>query len=389
MKRSLIITIGILIILAIMGLWGYLMIYGAPKETQEVFANLGFISKPTQEVRVIDPEIQGKIVDQLGLTGSNLQQITLRAVASFSFVASSSDRLRYVERGTGHVFEINLTTGKEDQVSLTTVPKVSETVLSPSGTAVAFTVYDGYNKKVSIGSINPSDTAITLKSVPLNAENIAFIDEKNIYFTVAGASNTNGYSFNIDTGKWLQIFTVPITESIVTWGKGYEKITLLTKPAAGHEGYMYTISSNALNPLAQKGYGLTALIGEDTTLLSTQEGGIYITDAVSRTTIRQPIVMLKEKCVFDTQTPTATWCALPVGDIKSTYLEDWYKGAITSNDYLWYTELNSQRAMLVGDLPKLAGKTVDVTNMTINDTGTILLFKNKPDQTLWMYKIER
>ena len=390
MKRSLIITVGIVIIFGIIGLWGYLIIYGAPKETQEVFSNLGFISKPVQEVRVVDREAQGKIQDQLGLVGSNLQQITTRAVASFSFVASSSDRLRYVERGTGHVFEINLSTGKETQVSLTTIAQVTEATLSPLGTSVAFTLYEGYMKKVSIGSINPSNSSITLKSLPLNAENIAFKDEKNIYFSVEGAGNTNGYSFNIDTGKWLPLFTVPITDSTSLWGKKYgSKITIETKPTAGLVGYAYSINNSTLTPLQQKGYGLTTLIGLQTSLVSTIEDGKYLTYAIGTTTIKQPIIMLKEKCVFDTRVQNATWCAAPLGDIESLYLEDWYKGAITSNDYLWYTKLNSEQARLVGDLPKLAGKTIDVINMTINTNGTILLFSNKIDQTLWMYKIEK
>jgi hypothetical protein len=96
--------------------------------------------------------------------------------------------------------------------------------------------------------------------------------------------------------------------------------------------------------------------------------------------------MLKEKCVFDTAQEGAVWCAAPLDVANTSYVEDWYKGTITSEDYLWFTELSTQSSTLKGDLPTLAGKTLDVAGMTIDNNGKVLLFGNKIDQTLWIFR---
>lgn len=389
MKRPLIITIGILIILLIIGLWVYLMVYGAPKETREVFTNLGFSSNGNVQTKVIDVENIQNQGTNLSLSGSAVQQLTTRAVAGFGFIGEISTKIRYVEKGTGHVYEIDTKESTENQISLTTIPKIAEAVFSPSGETVVLTAYEGYDKKVTLGTIDEKKQSLSLITLPMGAENISFLNDKILYFSVESSNGTKGYSYTISNLAQTEIFTLTLSNLIVLWGDGQSGITIVTKPTASQEGYAYTISKNILSPKKVKGYGLSILSNETKTISSSIEDSAYVSTLYTNTSeTKQPILMLTEKCVFDTKKDTVVWCGSPLTTPSSTYLESWYKGILTSEDYLWQVDLTSQRAQLVGDFQKLTGRVIDVEHMESTKDGRSLIFTNKIDQTLWMYKIE-
>ena len=390
MKRSLIITIGIVIILLILGMWVYLFLYGAPKATTDVFTNLGVLPKGDKSVRIVDANTSTLKDSQLALGGSVLQQLTTRAVAGFGFASSSPDILRYVERGTGHVYEINLTSGKEEQVSVTTFPQATEAVFSPDTTSVALTSYEGYQKIVSVGTIDAHTTSVTLVKLPIGAENIAFANETTLYFTHTEAGKTLGSMFNIHTQAQTLLFTISLTDVEVLWGNGLKATYVLVKPSQTLEGALYVVSKNILTPVTNSEFGLTAFTNGAYTIASHATNNTYISESLKNGTIsEQGILMLKEKCAIDRTRDGVVWCASPLEPAPKTYVEDWYKGIIISKDYLWLTDLSSKSSELKGDIPKLSGKTLDVTGMTINSNGKVLLFGNKIDQTLWMYRTGR
>jgi hypothetical protein len=387
MKRSLIITIGIVIILLIFSMWVYLFLYGAPKATTDVFTNLGVLPKGNGGVRIVEGNTPTLGSNQLALGGSVLQQLTTRAVAGFGFDKRSADTLRYVERGTGHVYEINLTSGKEEQVSVTTLPQTTEAVFSPEAGAVALTTYEGYKKVASVGSIDDTTASIEFIKLPTGAENISFLDERTLYFTRTVDRSTVGTMLALDTENQTTLFTIGLTDVEVLWGNGIQSTYLLTKPSQSLEGALYTVTKNVLRPVTASAYGQTAFTDDAYTITSHVENGNYISESLNNGVLtQQGILMLKEKCVFDPTQDGATWCAAPLEVANATYVEDWYKGTKTSEDYLWFTDLATQSSELKGDLPKLGGKTLDVSGMTINNNGAIVLFGNKIDQSLWMFR---
>ena len=57
MNRALVITVGIVIIIIVLGVWVYLMLFGTPEKTGDVFTNLGFeISQ--QDTTIAPPQLQ-------------------------------------------------------------------------------------------------------------------------------------------------------------------------------------------------------------------------------------------------------------------------------------------------------------------------------------------
>lgn len=386
MNRPLIITIGITIVLFVLSVWVYLLVFGTPKETKDIFANLGVIEPSEEIVEIVPANTTSDRSGKLALTGSALQQLTTRAVAGFAFASSSI--VRYVERGTGHMYEINLDSGVETQISLTTFPQTVKAIFSPKATEVALISYIQYEQKVSIGAINSDTEQIEVIAFPYNAQNISFADETTVYFTLEEDKKTTGYTYNLEAHSQLKLFTTQL-QDIIVWGSDVSgEMYIQTKPTKYLEGYLYTISENVLTAVTSPAYGLTSFINGEYIITSEVKDLSYVSQWLhDDTSTNQPILMIKEKCVFDPIEVAKTWCASPL-ETNSDYLENWYKGKLTSQDYLWSTSLDAQSSTLIGDLSTLSGRTIDVTDISINTDGAILLFGNKIDQTLWIYRID-
>ena len=371
-----------------LGVWGYLFMYGAPKQTTEIFSNLGIIRQSDTPVRTVasasQPQEEGV---QLSLSGSPLQQLSTRAVAGFTFVPDTPNVIRYVEQGTGHVYQIDLQSNLETQISLTTLPQTTVALFSPRTTKVALTVYENYDTRVSVGTLDETKKTLSFFELRRNAENIAFKNENEIYFTLAENNQTVGYVVDLTTQKSKEVLRAPFADSTMLWGNTFAGMYIYPKPAATLEGALYSIAGSQLTPKTTAFAGLTSFTNGVHTVTSRIIDAVYHTESISGTvTYPQGIIMINEKCAFSSEDKNILWCAAPL-TATATYLQDWHKGIITSEDYLWYTNLTEESSTLVGDLPKLALKTLDVHNVAISDDGKNLLMGNKIDQTLWLYRI--
>lgn len=389
MNRPLLITAGVVIILFVVGVWVYLLAFGTPQQTSEVFTNLGVLSPTEENTQIIDttPAVEAPVT--LALGGSQLQQLTTRAIAGFAFVGTSTNLIRYVERGTGYIYEIDLNRGTERQTSLITIPQASQAVFSPNATLVAVTSFGDTDIKTTVlPAVSDTSPSPTLIAVPNKAENIIFENEQTLYFTLEQEGRTKGYAYNLKTLAQSELFTLPIAGLTMHWGQKVAGIFAQTKPSVNLEGYLYELTGNTLVPVTEGAHGLIAQIGEADTIVSAINEGAYVSYSVSNgEELNQALFMVPEKCAFGAATEAVVWCAAPATVTNTSYLEDWYKGVISSEDYLWVVDLDDQTSTLEGDIPNLAGRAVDVTNLAINTSANLLAFINKQDGALWLYRI--
>lgn len=388
MNRPLIITIGIVFILIVSGLWVYLLFFGTPEDPDEIFTNFGFDITP-QETTITPPPIIEPPVTTIDTTSEALRQLTTRPVAGFAFgTGSSSNSVLYAERGTGHIYEIDLTTGIESPLSRTTLPQVAEAVFSPSGQTVALTSYTRYSTSVFVGTIGE---AVNLSGIelPPGARNISFSSDTDVLYTITQNGTTIGYRHNIETFSRSEVFSFNFSNLDVAWGPDLEKIYLSTKPAHDLEGHIYTTENNILTPVAQSAFGLSALFSNSHIILTSAHSGIYTSDARSPENVNfnLPVLALKEKCVFDTFATTVLWCAAPLSTNETGFVENWYKGVRDSEDHLWFIDIQKGEAQLYADFKGLSGRLIDVSAITMSAAGDALSFTNKRDHTLWLYDL--
>lgn len=387
MQRPLIITIGIVVILLVLGAWVYLLFFGAPGDVKEVPTNLGFDITPREAVIIEPPTEEGYTVD----TSSGLQQLTTRPVAGYTSITattSSTTIVRYVEQGTGHIYDIDLETGAEVLVSRTTIPRVREAVFSPDGTTVALTSITGYNRDTFVGNINTAEELLEGENIVPNADNIALLEKDIVSYTSQDKSGLFGYSYNLESGDLTQKFYTPFKAVTVIWNKN--STYLYNRPATDLLGYLYKITAGSYETTNIAGYGLVAKGNGNLVGYSKYNNDInvsMIADQNTGQTYPIPTLFIPEKCDFSKKSDNIRmWCAAPLEN-KDFNLNKWYQGKLTSKDYLWKIQAEANTAILISDLEKDSGRQIDVTGLLVSDNDTVILFTNKIDNTLWKFDI--
>jgi hypothetical protein len=388
MNRPLIVTIGITIILLVLGIWVYIFMFGTPEDTREVFTNLGF-TPASQSTTITPPEDSPTIETLVDTSTGSLRQLTTRAVAGYTSTTTSTGTVvRYAERGTGYVYDIDLATGVETFQSRTTIPQITSAVFSPDATHVALTSYQGGTPNVFVGTLeNGGVVGINLEP---GASNLAFTPTNDIRYTIAQNGATTGYRHNLTTETRTTEFIFNFVNIITDWRDGGTKPYLTTKPASTLEGFMYQIDGTNVRPVVRSGLSLTSLVGDTTIITTYRTGDGYESFAVKTGDgfeIRLPITALKEKCVFDPADENFLWCAAPAANIPPDFIDNWYKGTVQTNDMLWLIDTAKESARLVASPEKILSRTLDIISLQTTPTGTALLFKNKTDQTLWLYDL--
>jgi hypothetical protein len=388
MNRPLLITAGITIILTVLGVWLYLIFYGAPEQPGEIFANLGF--ERTPQPTTITPPIANDTpsIDALVDTkDGKLRQLTTRPIAGFGIANNASSTLvRYAEKGTGHIYEIDLTTGVETIISRTTTPQTVEAHFSEDATVVALTAYDHYTTRVFVGEIK--DERISGITLEPGAENIAFDSNSAVLYSIVRSGVTTGYRHNLITSTRAEVFTFNFGELDVTWGNDITDTYLTTKPSPNLESFIYKINQGTVTPVIEPGYGLSALINNGTIVTTKKVGDTYVSEAWKDTIATDlPTLTLKEKCTFSSGNTDYLWCAASADTPEGDYIDNWYKGVTIADDYLWFVSISKQTAELIASPKQLISMSLDITNLQANVNDTQLFFKNRTDQTLWQYDL--
>ncbi len=388
MNRFFIISLGVFILTIILGVWLYLFLFGAPQDTEEVFTNLGF--ELNSQATTITPPTASETIDNLiDTTTGTLRQLTTGPIAGYTATTTTTGLIvRYAEKGTSHLYDINLATGAEKVISYTTIPQTATAFFSPNAEKVALTSYQNYRSNTTIGEINDTQN-LTISTLEPGAENIFFKDNNTIAYTIANNGTTNGYEQNLATKTRTIVFAFNFVDILVNWVSP-DGIMLTTKPSELLPGYAYSIINNTVKPKLFPAPALQTFTDSKTIVATNRTDTGYISRAwQNNTPITLPVVTLREKCVFDIITPNKLWCAAPYSNLPTSVIDGWYKGIYQFTDAFWLIDIVHGNAEPVLNPETELGRTLDVTNLTMSPDGTTLLFINKTDNTLWMLDLTK
>ncbi len=376
--KKIYIIIGVLIFLLVVGVWAYLFTYGT-SGADGVFAQFGAGKDsdnpaPVQEPTYVD------VSDVETATGAPqaLKQLTTRPVAGAGFVEGG---IRYVERGTGHVYQIDLFSGTESLVSGTTIPGTQTALFSPDGTYAAVTTFDGGVSKTLVGMISSTD--FSGESLPTGAENIFFTNASGtLSYTLSSNTGTVGYSYNLERKVGTQVFAIPLRDVRVVWGN---PVYVYTTPSAHQTGYVYRIEKSTPMYVTEGKKGLSALNTGQKLIVTWDSDTLVrsgVQDDAGLTTLQLPII--PEKCAL---TEFTLYCGIPNTRVDvGTFPDNWYKGIVSYSDELYVTSLaTGNDPILLVDLLATSGREIDILKMGVDMKEELLYFINKNDDSLWMY----
>jgi hypothetical protein len=350
-------------------------------------------STVTENIPVEEPTEEPPVVTTDDFT-KRLRKITSEQVAGAGVLdVKAGSVIRYIEKATGHIYEVELFSPRAGRISNTTIPMV----------------YDAYwgNKNESLVSQYLKDDDVTVDTYSITLKNISTTTEntisgsamsKNIssvsafgnsvFYIEEGSNESIGYVSTFDGKNKKRIWNSPIKELLSQYVND-KTVALATKPHENAPGYLYIVGTNTgtTKKVLSDIYGLSALVnpaGTDVLYLG-QSGSALMNLYNIKTMARESIspATFPEKCVWGKKDTKFIYCAVPKDFIAVGTLTSWYRGTISLNDDIWRYDLEDKTSKIIADLSQESGEEIDLMKPTLSDSDQYLMFVNKKDNSLW------
>lgn len=381
MSKKILITIGSVSIVLLLGVWVYLFVFGTPNNIGDALTNFRSPSTPYEQ------PIVSNSTSTIALGSKDLSQLSTRFVAGFKILSDSY--VRYVEKGTGHIYEINLDSGTEERIDGTTTGNTTLAYFNNDASGVIIISDNGTERKVNWrATIGQSGD----QSLPENSYDFTWKQDGDLFYTVKTPGQTVAHQNH--NGDDTELWQIPLSDVRALFTESGDYI--VNNPASRLSSGVYKISDGKLTPLINNRYALTTVTDSIGQLFLYRyfdtEEQTSLSRALNTDTkeeISSALSAVPEKCAFDSFN-YLVWCASSFSFLGTDreFLNKWYRGEVTSPDKLWVSDYNDlSSATLAIDLSEEAGFYVDVVDLAVSDNGKMLLFKNKINDALWMYRL--
>lgn len=388
MKKSLFITIGIIIIFILVAIWVYLLFFAKTEDNLGLFNNF-FGNEITETTPLLDtPLVEEPVIN---LNRPPLRQLTTRPVAGFNEVIDPSGALEiyFVEIGTGHLYSINRESGEERRLSGTTIVQAREAYISNDGNTIAIvSLTNTKQKNLSLFRLD-RETNSLIEVITEVAQDF-YLKNNYLYFTVAEVGGLEAYAYKLDTLTKETVFSLPFNEARIQWGENPAgPHYVYPKASYALQGFLYEINAGKLNRLPLEGFGFSALVGKDTILftkITDQVPMSYLYDRVTNQIQNFEQAVLPEKCLILDNT-TDFVCPLSQTTKLPQKMPDlWYQGNISFADSLFQINATSGWRDMIVDILAVSGREIDVLKLSYDANFAAFFFTNKNDNSLWMYE---
>lgn len=293
--------------------------------------------------------------------------------------------LRYVERATGHVYQIDLDSKKVTKISNSTIPGVYEAIIdSFAKTFIYRYVSAGDNSITSyIATIGETKGSF----LPIDIIDISVSPNRDKYFFLA--KNLNGVvgaTGSFSDNKKSQVFNSPFSEWLSQW-ISEQKIFLTTKASWSLNGSLFSLDTKTgvLTKVFGGIKGLTTLSnnnGSSVLYGASLETGprLWLFNEKEHSTKDLDTYGLPEKCVWSKDN-IVVYCAVPNKITGIQYPDSWYQGLISFDDY--FVKINTETLSKTTLANSITETPVDATKLFLDKEENTLFFTNKKDSTLW------
>jgi len=330
-----------------------------------------------------------------------LRQLSARAVAgAFIFEEGGETVTRFVERETGHVFEIGKDRVSATRITNTTIPRVQRALWIDENSLIlqyldeaSASIIESFSATIS-DTPNTDDQSGIEKSLigsflPQNLRSLTSSGDGRSIFYFLNDGVVGGFISNTDGSNERRVLDLPITEWLAEWPSG-GIISLTTKAsglAAGQLYFLNTVTKNFQGVLDSI-LGLTTNVSPDRTQVlyteSTGRGFLFgVADVASGKRRELALQTLAEKCVWSELSSNIVYCGVPSGIPPAIYPDSWYQGQIAFSDNLWMINVEDGTAEILARPLEEARQAIDVIEPHLSPAEDFLIFTNKEDGALW------
>ncbi len=390
-KRNIIIAAAVILII-IVGLWFFFSKKSTGGTNDSSGSSGGnFLSRlfPTIENRTPPPpqdqnpaNSQTPANPQNQMVSAASALVTDNVSGAILFKRGKISKIRYIERATGHVFEMDPDGQNKNQVSNTTIPGIFEVAWSPLGDR-AILKYESHG---DLNILSANFTASTTQGIFLSPKiKDAVFSPKGdkIAYILPGASETTLIISSPDNKNQRVLFKSQFSSWRVYWPED-SNIFIANWPASSLDGFLYRInvSSGAFEKISGPALGLLASTNGKSVLISSfdptnQTILTSVFDFKSRLAKPSTLKIIPEKCAWSQLEANVVFCAIPLPLTAGDYPDDWYQGKISFADI--FTKINT--ATLNVDTMQIGAP--DLTNLSLSQDEKTAIFLNKRDGSLW------
>jgi hypothetical protein len=403
-KKLLIIAIVIIVLLLAFFAWR-LMFPGSSREVVDNIRNTlpfgsgdGILPTTNNLQPTTDADTDGQVFDEFGRPTVNLFRITDTPVAgSIAFTRGTTSPItmvRYVDRATGHIYEVDLDTFDKVRITNQTLPKIYEAYFSEDANSVllrslkAGDVIENLSLKLTPPTSTSTDALYSVEASVLRGDITEVIQGggNSLFYVLRDTSSINTSSFNGSGSR--SIYTSPFNSWRLT--RSGSNLLIYTKASSGLLGYAYNlnITNGSLTKVLGPLYGLTVLPNQNGSILaySHVEGSKIRT--YTRNTQDQNLYeiippTLVEKCVWSSINTSTIICASPISGLTSNEPDSWYKGITSFSDRIWRIDTSIDVSELLVEPKNLLDVDIDVYNPQLSPREDYMIFQNKRDLSLW------
>jgi len=336
-----------------------------------------------------------------------LRKISEDPVSGFSVTDDSKNKktdIHYILRANGNIYETYTDSLEQKRLSITTIPKVYESVWFPDGVRLIIRYLKDNTENIQTFSvkINPATTTLNTFEGGVDgnhlSENISSVvvnpGGDQIFYLVSGLNGSSGFISKPDGLNKKLLFESPLLEWLISWPKE-EIITLTTKPSAQIPGYLYFLNSKTgnfsriignINGLTTKTNSLASEVLYSDSIRTLPR--LYLYNIKSGESKLLPWNTFPEKCLWSNTDAKIVYCAVPKSFPTGDYPDVWYQGLVSFSDDIWMVNTDTLASTLILNIENEINNSIDVINMEIDKTDSHLFFINKTDLTLWSLSLK-
>jgi hypothetical protein len=328
------------------------------------------------------------------------RQLSKEPVAGAGFFKSAEAMaVRWIDRATGNVYEIDPNTLAKKRLSNNTIPKIYEAVWSAGGSN-AYLRYlrednqTDYIETLSLSIPATAATPATLSGIYLERDidqlAVSPGDNRIFYLKRNGNKEVKGVLADGQGYNQSVIFRHDLVHWLVDWPAS-NVITLLTKPSSDSLNFLFALNpkTGVLKKILSD-FGLTAKLspdGKKVIFSQNTDGfiGLDFMDLNTRKREEKITFTLSDKCAWGPASDFVI-CGLSKNIFaRKDFPEAWYQGKIAFDDYAFWRYVFKNREEDFIYAP--AEFKFDVIEPKISPDGKFLVFINKNDLSLWAVEI--
>lgn len=296
--------------------------------------------------------------------------------------------VNFIDRQSGNIFGYSMQTHTLTRTSNRTVPGIQSAAWVPNGT-LAFVRYLTGSDFSLINTYALFGSGSGGFFLPQGLADVA-VASTSVLTLASGVNGSTVSLSHIDGSHTVALFSTPLSSIRIAYA-GKTAYLVTTKAASDIPGDAFLADSTGhFTRIAGPLDGLAALpspLGKWVFVTYIQNGmQSELVNPATGEVLPLPLSTIADKCVWAAD-DSAVYCGIPNPIPSGTYPDDWYQGVAQFSDQIWKIDVNGRFAQLVDDVSADAKTPIDVTAPALDKNGSLLVFVNKNDGSLWAYSL--